>query len=245
VKREGIGATAAGGMAALIQRFGKDSEKYLYHEKWVGRPLTLANEVSSYIIGSLTNPRGAKAEFAHIPIRGGNTKGLTVEEIRGFCVSLGLKNEEVGRVCRGLDGFNVGRIVKWVEDYSFAYASMGFCSREPIMRHTNLEKLSQMYTAATGIDMSPAKLLEAGERVFNVFKAFNVKMGATRLDDLPSRGATLDPDRPLVIAGKAYGTLNQILDDYYDERGWTQDGVPSKAKLAALGLEDVAADLGL
>lgn len=244
VNKEGIGATAAGGMLAFVQTIGKDSERYLSHEKWVGRQLALANEVSTYIIGSLTNPRGAKAEFVHIPIRGGNTKGLTPEEIRGFCVSLGLQEGDANRVCQGPEGFNVGRLVKWVEDYSFAYESMGFCIREPIMRHTNLEKLSQMYTAATGIEMSPAKLLEAGERVFNVFKAFNVKMGATRLDDMPSRGATWAPDKSLVMEGKDYGTLNKILDDYYNERGWNPSGIPTKTKLADLGLQDAAVDIG-
>jgi aldehyde:ferredoxin oxidoreductase len=245
VRREGIGATAAGGMATLIQKTGRDSERYMNHEKWVGRPLALPNEVSTYIIGSLTNPRGAKAEFAHIPIGRGNTKELTPEEIRDFCVSLRLHEGDVNRICHGPEGFNVGRLVKWVEDYSFAYTSMGFCSREPIMRHTNLENLSQIYSAATGIEMSSAKLLEAGERVFNVYKAFNVKMGTTRLDDLPSRGTTWPPDKPLVTEGKDYGTLNQILDEYYDERGWNQNGIPTKTKLASLGLQDIAENIGV
>jgi len=243
VRREGIGATAAGGMRAFVEKIGEDSEMYLNHEKWVGRQLALANEVSTYSIGSLTNPRGAKAEFVHIPIRGGDSKGLTPEEIRGFCVSLGLQMSDVSRVCSGPGTFNVGRLVKWVEDYSFAYASMGFCSREPIMRHINLEKLSQLYTAAIGIEMSPAKLLEAGERVFNVFKAFNLKMGATRIDDMPSRGAVWPREKPLTVAGEEDGSLAQILNDYYDERGWNPDGIPTKTKLDILGLQEISADL--
>ncbi len=242
VRGEGIGAIASKGMRAFAEKIA-DSEKYLYHEKWVGRQLALADEVSTYIIGSLTNPRGAKAEFAHIPIRGGNSKGLMPEEIRGFLFSLGLESNDVNRVCSGPRGFNVGRLVKWVEDYSFAYASMGFCSREPIMRHINLEKLSQLYTAAIGIEMSPSKLLEAGERVFNVFKAFNVKMGATRIDDMPSRGATWPPEKPLAMAGEASETLGQTLDDYYDERGWNPDGIPTNTRLAALGLQEISEDL--
>ncbi|MBP1722054.1 MAG: Aldehyde ferredoxin oxidoreductase [Deltaproteobacteria bacterium] len=32
----------------------------------------------------------------------------------------------------------------------------------------------------------------------------------------------------------------QMLDEYYDLRGWTRNGVPGKEKLTALGLEDVA-----
>jgi aldehyde:ferredoxin oxidoreductase len=156
-----------------------------------------------------------------------------------------LRGGDANRVYEGSEGFNVGRLVKWVEDYSFAYASMGFCSREPIMRHTNLEKLSQLYTAATGIEMSPTRLLEAGERSANIYRAFNVKMGATRMDDMPSRGTTWPPDKPLVMAGKDYGTLNRILDNYYDERGWTLSGIPTKTKLEEIGLQDIIAEMGM
>jgi aldehyde:ferredoxin oxidoreductase len=35
--------------------------------------------------------------------------------------------------------------------------------------------------------------------------------------------------------------LKRLLDDYYDERGWDiETGVPTKDKLAALGLEEMA-----
>jgi aldehyde:ferredoxin oxidoreductase len=32
--------------------------------------------------------------------------------------------------------------------------------------------------------------------------------------------------------------LDLLLDDYYDARGWTKQGVPSKKKLDALGLQE-------
>jgi aldehyde:ferredoxin oxidoreductase len=31
-----------------------------------------------------------------------------------------------------------------------------------------------------------------------------------------------------------------MLDDYYQARGWTLDGVPTKALLSKLGLEDLS-----
>jgi aldehyde:ferredoxin oxidoreductase len=34
--------------------------------------------------------------------------------------------------------------------------------------------------------------------------------------------------------------LQQMLDDYYDRRGWQSDGVPQKETLAKLGLGDIS-----
>ncbi|NSW92246.1 MAG: hypothetical protein HPY74_16510 [Firmicutes bacterium] len=34
-----------------------------------------------------------------------------------------------------------------------------------------------------------------------------------------------------------------MLDEYYAERGWDKNGIPTKEKLAELGLEDVIKDL--
>jgi aldehyde:ferredoxin oxidoreductase len=168
------------------------------------------------------------------------------ESYRRFCGSLKLSKEESDRVCDGPDGFNVGRLTKWAEDYSAAYMSIGFCSRPPIARQLTLKMLSNLYTAATGLDVTPTQLLTSGERIFNVIKSFNVKMGATKRDDVPSRGATWPSDKPLQIAGKDYGTLNYILEQYYDERGWdVKSGVPTKEKLAALGLQSIAEEIGI
>jgi aldehyde:ferredoxin oxidoreductase len=48
------------------------------------------------------------------------------------------------------------------------------------------------------------------------------------------------------MAGKKYGTLHQILSQYYDERRWdVETGVPTRQKLTDLELQNVADDLGV
>ena len=199
----------------------------------------LDRQVTVYNIGSLVNPRGGKSDFSHIPFGRENPLDLDPAIFRSFCTDLGLCGEVANRICEGPGGRNIGRMTKWVEDYSTAYNSMGICNNLIIMRHINLRKLSELYEATTGIVMGPGRLLESGERVLNLMKVFNVKMGATRKDDLPSRGVAWPPDRPLVVASGEYGTLNQILDEYYDERGWNiTTGFPTRKKLKDLGLEE-------
>jgi aldehyde:ferredoxin oxidoreductase len=46
-------------------------------------------------------------------------------------------------------------------------------------------------------------------------------------DDGPAKGAVVTQDE-----------LDLLLDDYYQARGWNVEGVPSKAKLQELGLEE-------
>ena len=204
----------------------------------------MESHVNLSTIGSLTNPRGGKGEFSHIPFGSENSSELSPETFRRFSADLGLDASVTDRICEGTGGYNVGRMTKWVEDYSAVHVSMGFCNHMIIMRHLDLDTLSALYRAATGLEVSPSQLLTSGERIFNVLKAFNILAGATRRDDLPSRGATWDPDRPMLISGQNYGTLNDVLNQYYDERGWNQEtGIPTRNKLAELGLQDVADDL--
>jgi len=49
----------------------------------------------------------------------------------------------------------------------------------------------------------------------------------------PSKGAILSRDR-----------INQLLDDYYELRGWDKlSGLPTEKKLIEIGLPDIAAEL--
>lgn len=240
VQRKGVGNLMAEGLKKASEEI-KRSEQYAVHIKGVGRSHRLDAEISTDTIGSLTNPRGGHGEMSLIPFYNSHAPGISLEELKFFYADLGLHKEVIDRVSKGPDGFNVGRLTKWAEDYTTAYMSLGLCNRPIVMRHMNLEEICELYVAATGLEMQPHQLLFAGERIFNVLKAFNVKCGAARKDDVPP---AWDPDKPLVVANKSYGTLNQILDEYYDERGWNvQTGVPTKQKLAALGLRSLADEI--
>ncbi len=71
-------------------------------------------------------------------------------------------------------------------------------------------------------------LAEAGERVWNLVRLFNVREGFTRADDtLP---APIDPD-------SLDTDFEALLDAYYDARGWDDEGVPTAATLERLDLD--------
>ncbi len=73
----------------------------------------------------------------------------------------------------------------------------------------------------------------------NLARLYNIREGLTRKDDtLPPR-VMKDP----IPSGVAKGShipqaeLDILLDGYYEARGWTKEGVPTKAKIEELGLQ--------
>ncbi len=91
-----------------------------------------------------------------------------------------------------------------------------------------------------GIDRSSDELQQVGERVWTLTRLFNVREGFDREDDAlpsmlaeplhggPNDGARLDPDE-----------FEHLLSIYYEQRGWDQDGRPTRALLERLELESV------
>ena len=89
--------------------------------------------------------------------------------------------------------------------------------------------------AATGADYTLEELMQAGERIINAERQFLVKAGFSRKNDsLPQR--LLQTPMPKGPAKGNVCHLKPMLDEYYKERNWTNDGVPTKAALEKLGL---------
>ena len=95
--------------------------------------------------------------------------------------------------------------------------------------------LAEQVDAACGGGWTAERMVETGERVWNLERQFNLVAGLTKADDtLPKR--LLETPAP---SGTAKGKVNQLdimLPEYYQERGWTPEGVPTRETLERLGL---------
>jgi len=134
--------------------------------------------------------------------------------------------------------------LKAMEDLMALYDMTGMCkfSRGLMVDEGQLELLNAM----TGFEMDLSEFLKAGERMYNLSKAFNIRNGFGRKDDrLPDR--VFDDE---VLYGPTEGeTLSrrefeEELDRYYDVRGWDEEGIPTKNTLKRLDLPEVAEELG-
>jgi len=134
-------------------------------------------------------------------------------------------------------------MVKKMQDYWGALMDSVAMCKFPQMptRPMTAPRLVRVFNAVTGWGYSLDDLVAAGERMTNLARLFNVREGAGRKDDtLPSRLADKMPEG--ATAGESFGpdVLDKLLDEYYTLRGWDMDGIPMSAKLAELGLADMA-----
>ena len=99
-----------------------------------------------------------------------------------------------------------------------------------------LGEISAMLRGATGIEITDDEMLQVGERIWNLERMFNLEAGFTRADDtLPPR-LLKEP----VMSGEAKGKvaeLGQMLDRYYENRGWDENGMPTEEKLKELSID--------
>ena len=100
------------------------------------------------------------------------------------------------------------------------------------------EPYARMVRAVTGWDMTVEELERIGERVINLERLFNVREGARRKDDvLPWRVMHEPiPDGPSAGMYCPPEELSMMVDRYYALRGWDENGVPTPARLTALGI---------
>ena len=100
----------------------------------------------------------------------------------------------------------------------------------------------ELLNAATGRSLDTAAALEVGERIFNLKRALNIRLGYTpegeRLPKLLRQSLPEGGTEGFV----ADETL--LLSEYYRARDWDPaTSKPSKRKLESLGLAEIAADL--
>jgi aldehyde:ferredoxin oxidoreductase len=91
----------------------------------------------------------------------------------------------------------------------------------------------------TGWNFSKSSIEKTGERIYNLERMLAVRDGISRRDDdLPPRLLTeamsRGPCRGILLGRK---NLERMLDEYYEARGWGQEGVPGEGKLEELGIK--------
>ena len=100
---------------------------------------------------------------------------------------------------------------------------------------TGIPVLADWYNAITGADIGVEEFQRLGARSFTLKRMINNRRGITRKDDvLPPRWRTLKKVGEGV--NLAVPPAAPLLSDYYDLRGWTEEGRPSQAALKELGL---------
>jgi len=124
-------------------------------------------------------------------------------------------------------------LVKAFQDATAAVDSSGLCVFTTF--GWTLDDIAPQIDAALPGGWDTQRLLDVGERVWNLERQFNLAAGLTAKDDtLPKRLLT-EPAKTGPAKGKV-NELGKMLPEYYELRGWSKDGVPNKDTLKRLGL---------
>ena len=99
--------------------------------------------------------------------------------------------------------------------------------------------------AVTGWDCTVEELVDIGERVMHLERAFNIRHGLIPEDDYNISPRLLEAPQDGRAAGRAIAPyLRGMIDEYYNLMGWDKkSGKPWKGTLERFGLDDVAKDL--
>ena len=99
----------------------------------------------------------------------------------------------------------------------------------------SMDNIAPQIDAACEGGWSVEKLLEVGERIWNLERKFNLDAGFTGKDDTLPKRLLNDAAKTGPAKGKV-NELGKMLPEYYSLRGWTPDGVPTNETLSRLVL---------
>ncbi|MEW6081930.1 MAG: aldehyde ferredoxin oxidoreductase family protein [Bacillota bacterium] len=222
--REGIGDLLACGVRKASEELGKGTEGFAIHVKGLEPAFHDPRAMSSLAVGYATHNRGA--------CHRGNSHALeryTIPDIGHTRV--------LGRMESGEKGTKTALL----QNYSELFNSLKLC--QFLFSCVPASSILGWVRAVTGWDMEMEEFLQAGERIFNLKRLYNMRHGVSRKDDtIPHRIATL---RFADGGSKDFvPDLEPMLEEYYKARGWDADGGPTRRKLAELGLEHDAPPRG-
>ncbi|MGY5854815.1 MAG: aldehyde ferredoxin oxidoreductase family protein [Candidatus Thorarchaeota archaeon] len=227
--REGFGDVLAEGSYRAARKIGRGTEKFVMAVKKQEIAGQEPRAQKSMGLAAVTSARGADHLYS-FPVL--DEAGFDDEIKERF------GKQYLPEMAERLNPTYKGIMVKMCEDYMVVVESLGLCKYgTQIPPEFYYDDVALAIKVHNGLDFTQKELEEIGERIVNINRLFNVRLGVTRADDqLPDRltkeGAPLGPSPGEVVE------LDQMLTEYYETRGWdVETGLPLKETLKRLGLE--------
>jgi aldehyde:ferredoxin oxidoreductase len=151
--------------------------------------------------------------------------------VRGYTIS-----PEVLGLPEKLDPVDISTKPTWVmifQNLTAAIDSSGMCLFTSFA--LGADDYAAFLKAATGFGYDGNTVLQAGDRIWNIERMFNLRESLDpKMDTLPDR--LLNEPIPDGPSKGMVSRLPEMLPEYYKARGWDEKGIPTTAKLQGLGL---------
>jgi aldehyde:ferredoxin oxidoreductase len=200
--REGVGDILAEGTGKAAQKLGHP--ELGMHVKGQGIPAYDPRGLKGMGLGYATSNRGA----CHL---------------RGYSPA-----SELGLIPLKTDPLaweGKGKLLKLLQDL-FAFSdSLDLCKFSSFAE--GAEEYAQQFSTFVGVTFTAEDVLKAGERIYNLERYYNNLVGFDRKDDSLPRRFLEEPSEEQGSKGQVC-ELDQMLDEYYQVRGWVNGVVPEE-----------------
>jgi aldehyde:ferredoxin oxidoreductase len=218
--REDIGDVLAEGVREAARRIGDGAEEFAIHVK--GMEIAYHDPrafVSMAVNYATANRGGCHLEAASY----WNGYGVVLPDA-GYPEQLQHHESDAEQAKLAYD---------W-QNYASVYNPIGLC-KFLIKGRVGPVRLAEIANSALGWDWTPEDVLTMGDRLFQLKRLINLRLGVTAADDvLPERLVT-EP-RPSGHAEGIVPDMELMLPVYYQLREWDENGVPRRQRLEKLGL---------
>ena len=248
VRREGIGDKLANGVYWAARQIGRGAEEYDHNttKKFEQVPLKLGKLNPPYFLmtatGEKMNVPQIEGSFPQDPLP---TREEREEFVQGWIAPPHDKFKEI--FLEWDKKHNISNeascmIVDWNEIMHYVDDAVGLCAYLSSFRGGqfggrppyHIHNIPEFIKLAHGMELDKDRLWEIASRNRNLIRAINVSRGLRREDEKP-------PEDHWAVRDHEFE--QKLLDDYYDFKGWTREGIPTKDTLDRLGLGYVAEDL--
>ncbi|MDT3700922.1 MAG: aldehyde ferredoxin oxidoreductase N-terminal domain-containing protein [Thermincola sp.] len=247
VRRGGIGDVLANGVYWAARQIGNGAEAYDHNtiKKFEQAPIKLYKLNPVYFLmfstGEKMNISQIEGSFPQDPLPTSeereefvkNWDAVPDERFKKWFVEWKKRNE--------ISNEAACAIVDWNEAMHYIDDSIGICAWLSSFNGQfggqmpyHINSLPHIITLASGIELDKDKLWKVFQRNRNLVRAINVRRGLRRADERP-------PEDHWEIRDEEFE--QKLLSDYYEFKGWTMDGIPTKETLDNLGLNYVSEDL--
>jgi aldehyde:ferredoxin oxidoreductase len=224
-KREGIGDLLAEGTKRMVEKLNKGAESFAMHVKGLELPAYDPRAAKICGLAFVTANRGGDHITAYV-------EGPSFMDIPFLCIEDSKIEDPM------IENPADAKVVKDLEDALTVFDSMGTCKFMGMALAT--ADWVDMIANCVGWKLDVSDFRKTGERIYNLARAFSIREGLTRTDDTLPKRLLEEPLPEGGAQGHRVEKQDQMLDAYYEFRGWDKKtGKPTPEKLKELELDYV------
>lgn len=219
LRRPGLGNLLAQGVKRAAAEIGHSSEKYAIQVKGMEQSAYATHNATAMLLAYMTCDVGAHHN-------------------RSWAITYDL---QVGRDLVVPE--KVARII-WLQNFRPMFDVLGACRLQWVELSIDRDLYVPALEAITGIRRTWEDLEKTGERIWNLTRLYwwRENEGFDRSWDLPAPRFYEEPPTTGATAGQItrIEDVQKLLDMYYEQRGWSMDGLPTPQTLQKLNLVEFA-----